>query len=174
MLKQGVARYGPTPGCEACAALAGGAQRVTKPHSDECRARMDELMQRDEDALMQQRLHADRLWRGSMNAGASGGERRDPDVEMVGLGLPAGSSGDAPRARRSRRTDENSGRRCRHETRIEKISRNYHLTTERDTWCAVVENILMMMCQSSRHLCSKLDKQRIQQMHRCECGQDGK
>ena len=72
---------------------------MTKPHSDECRARMDELMQRDEDALMQQRLHADRLWRGSMNAGASGGERRDPDVEMVGLGLPAGSSGDAPRAR---------------------------------------------------------------------------
>ena len=71
---------------------------MTKPHSDECRVRMDELMQRDEDALMQQRLRADRLRRGSMNAGASGGERRDPDVEMVGLGLPAGSSGDAPRA----------------------------------------------------------------------------
>ena len=51
-----VARYGPTPGCEACVALAGGAQRVTKQHSDECRARMDELMQRDEDALIQQRL----------------------------------------------------------------------------------------------------------------------
>ena len=28
-----------TPGCEACVALAGGAQRVAKPHSDECRAR---------------------------------------------------------------------------------------------------------------------------------------
>ena len=53
ILKQDVARYGPTPGCEACVALAGGAQRVTKPH-----------MQRDEDALMQQRLHADRLRRG--------------------------------------------------------------------------------------------------------------
>ena len=33
-----------------------GAQRATKPHSDECRERMDELMQRDEDALVQQRL----------------------------------------------------------------------------------------------------------------------
>ena len=56
---------------------------MTKPHSDECRARMDELMQRDEDALVQQRLHADRLRRGSMTAGASGDERRDPDAEMV-------------------------------------------------------------------------------------------
>ena len=27
LLKQDVARYGPTPGCEACVALAGGAQR---------------------------------------------------------------------------------------------------------------------------------------------------
>ena len=61
ILKQDVARYGPTPGCEACVALAGGAQRVTKPHSDECRARLDELMQRDEDAPVQQRLHADSL-----------------------------------------------------------------------------------------------------------------
>ena len=59
--KQDVARFGPTPGCEACVALARGAQIVTKRHSDECRARMDELMQRDEDALVQQRLHADRL-----------------------------------------------------------------------------------------------------------------
>ena len=70
---------------------------MTKPHSDECRARMDELMQRDEDALVQQRLHADRLRRGSMTARASGDEQRDPDVEMVGSGLPAGSGGDAPR-----------------------------------------------------------------------------
>ena len=30
---------------------------------------MDELMQRDEDAFLQQRLHADRLRRGSMIAG---------------------------------------------------------------------------------------------------------
>ena len=70
---------------------------MTKLHSDECRARMDELMQRDEDALVQQRLHADRLRRGSMTAGARGDERRDPDVEMVGSGLLAGSSGDAPK-----------------------------------------------------------------------------
>ena len=54
------------------------------PHSDERRARMDELMHRDEDALVQQRLHSDRLRRGSMTARASGHERRDPDVEMVG------------------------------------------------------------------------------------------
>ena len=32
-----------------------------------------------------------------MTAGASGDERRDPDVEMVGSGLLAGRSGDAPR-----------------------------------------------------------------------------
>ena len=99
ILKQDVARYGPTRGCEACVALARGAQRVTKPHSDECRAHMDELMQRDEDALVQQRLHADRFRRGSMTAGASGDERRDPDVEMVGSGLPTGSSGGAPSQR---------------------------------------------------------------------------
>ena len=76
ILKQDVVRYGPTPGCEACVALAGGAQRVTKPHSDECRARMAELMQRDEDALVPQRLHADRFRRGSMTAGASGDEQK--------------------------------------------------------------------------------------------------
>ena len=63
ILRQDGARCGPTPGCE---------QGVTKPLSDECRARMDELMQRDEDALVQQRLHADRLRRGSMTAGPSG------------------------------------------------------------------------------------------------------
>ena len=106
---------------------------MTKPHfRGGCRAR--KLMQRDEDALVQQRLHADRIRSGSMTDGASGDERRDPDVEMVGSGLSAGSSGDAPRAGRGRRTHENSGRRCRHETRIENISR---ITT----WCAVVENI---------------------------------
>ena len=65
MLKQeDVARYGPTPRCEACTALAEGAQRVTEPHADDGRRRMDEIMQRDEDALVEQRLHADRLRRG--------------------------------------------------------------------------------------------------------------
>ena len=59
ILKQDVARYGPTPGCEACTTLAARAQRVTMPHSDESRARMEELMQRDEDTLVQQRLHTD-------------------------------------------------------------------------------------------------------------------
>ena len=58
---------------------------------------MDELMQRAEDALLQQRLHADRPRRGSTTARASGDERRNPDVGMVGSGLPSGSSGDALR-----------------------------------------------------------------------------
>ena len=97
---------------------------MTRPHSDECRARTDELMQRDEDALVQQRLHADRLRRGSTTAAASGDERRDPDVETVGSGLPAGSSGDAPRVGGAEDVHENNGRRCRHQTRIAKISRN--------------------------------------------------
>ena len=70
---------------------------MTKPHSDECRARMDELMQRDEDALVQQQLNADRLRRGSTVAGSSADERSDPDAEAVGSGLPGGSSGEAAR-----------------------------------------------------------------------------
>ena len=108
ILKQDVARYGPTPECEACTTLAAGAQRVTKPHSDECRARMEELMQRDEDALVQQRLHTDRLRRGSTVVEASEDERRNPDVEMTGSGLPLGSGGEASRgegARESTRTE---------------------------------------------------------------------
>ena len=81
ILEQDVARCGPTPECEACTTLAAGAQRVTKPHSDECRARMDELMQRDEHTLVQQRLHSDMLGRSSTFVEASVDERRDPDVE---------------------------------------------------------------------------------------------
>ena len=80
------------------------------PLSDEC---MDELMQRDEDALLQRRLHADRLRRSSMTAGASGDEQRDPDVEgSGGEALPVGDAEEYP-----------CGRRCRHEMRIENISR---------------------------------------------------
>ena len=86
------------PAPEARVRTSGREQRVTKQHSDECRARMDELMQRDEDALVPQRLHADRLG--------------------VRSGLPAESSEDAPRVGGAQ-----SGRRCRHETMIEKISR---------------------------------------------------
>ena len=110
ILKQDVARYGPTPECEACTTLAAGAQRVTKPHSDECRARMEELMQRDEDALVQQRLHTHRLRRGST---VSEDERRNPDVEMNGSGLPSGSGGEASRgegARESTRTETEAAR----------------------------------------------------------------
>ena len=112
ILKQDVARYGPTPECEACTTLAAGAQRV-KPHSDECRARMEELMQRDEDALVQQRLHTDRLRRGSTVVEASEEERRNPDVEMTGSGLPSGNGGEASRgegARESTRTETEAAR----------------------------------------------------------------
>ena len=95
---------------------------------------MEELMQRDEDTLVQQRLHADRLRRGSTVVEASEDERRNPDVEMVGSGLPSGSGGEAysrEQERRlrgvveklSRRTHANGARRCRNETRFEKISR---------------------------------------------------
>ena len=86
---------------------------MTKPHSDECRARMEELMQRDEDALVQQRLHTDRLRRGSTVVEASEGERRNPDVEMTGSGLPSGSGGEASRgegARESTRTETEAAR----------------------------------------------------------------
>ena len=71
ILKQDVARYGPTPEYDACATLTARAERMTKPHSDECRARMEELMQRDGDTLVQQRLHVDRLRRGSTVVEAS-------------------------------------------------------------------------------------------------------
>ena len=113
ILKQDVARYGPTPECEACATLAAGAQRVTNPHLDECRARMEELMQRDEDALVQQLLHADRFRRGSTVVEASEDERRNPDVEMTGSGLPSRSGGEASRgegARESTRTETQAAR----------------------------------------------------------------
>ena len=49
----------------------------------------DEFVQRDEDALVQQRLHGGRLRRSSTVAGSSGDQRRNPDAEA--------SSGDAPR-----------------------------------------------------------------------------
>ena len=69
---------------------------------------MEELMQRDEDTLVQQRLHTDRLRRGSTVVEASEDERRNPDVEMAGSGLPSGSGGEASRgegARQSTRTE---------------------------------------------------------------------
>ena len=83
---------------------------MTKPHSDECRARMEELMQHDEDTLVQQRLHPDRLRRGST---VVEDERRNPDVEMAGLGLPSGSGGQASRgegARESTKTETEAAR----------------------------------------------------------------
>ena len=113
ILKQDVAQYRPTPGCEACTALAAGAQRVTKPHSDECRERMDELMQRDEDTLVQLRLHSDRLRRGSAVVEARGDERRDPDVEMTGSGLPSGGAAEKHLvAKAHERVHKNRNRSC--------------------------------------------------------------
>ena len=74
---------------------------------------MEELMQRDEDALVQQRLHTDRLRRGSTDVEASEDERRNPDVEMTGSGLPSGSGEEASRGegtRESTRTETEAAR----------------------------------------------------------------
>ena len=74
---------------------------------------MEELVQRDEDALVQQRLHTDRLRRGSTDVEASEDERRNPDVEMTGSGLPSGSGGEASLgegARESTRTETEAAR----------------------------------------------------------------
>ena len=51
----------------------------------------EQLMQRDEDTLVQQRLHADKLRRGSTIVEASVDERKDPDIVMDGRGLLSGS-----------------------------------------------------------------------------------
>ena len=57
---------------------------------------MDELMQRDEHALVQQRSHADRLRRGSTVADAG---TLAPATEMVGSDLPTGGGEEiAPQA----------------------------------------------------------------------------
>ena len=184
ILKQDVARYGPTPECEACTTLAGGAQRVTKPHSDECRARMEELMQRDEDKLVQQGLHADRLRRGSTVVEASEDERRNPDVEMAGSGLPSGSGGEASRgegARESTRTETEAARSSGEtlqpgsgepvrtapedaETRRGlKRSAELPIDDPRSEVRGVVDYTSMMMCRSSRLLYNRLSDQRMQQ-----------
>ena len=55
ILKQDVARYSATEGCTACADIRSGKSRVSVQHSNECRARMEELMQRDEEAVVQER-----------------------------------------------------------------------------------------------------------------------
>ena len=109
----------PTLECEACTTLAAGAQRVTKPHSDECKARVEELMQRDEDTLVQQRLHADRLRRGSTVVEASEDERRNPDVEMVRIGPAVGEAAEkhlVTKAHESPREQERRLRRSSGET----------------------------------------------------------
>ena len=45
-----------------------------------------------------------------------------------------------------------------------KNQQSYHLTTERETWCAVVENVFMMLCQLSNSGCCRCSY---------ECGQGG-
>ena len=74
---------------------------------------MEELMQRDEDALVQQRLHTDRLRRGSTAVEASEDERRNPDVEISGSGSSSWRGGEASRgegARESTRTETEAAR----------------------------------------------------------------
>ena len=70
-------------------------------------------MKRDEDTLVQQRLHTDLLRRGSTVVEASEDERRNPDVKMAGSGLPSRSGGEASRgegARESTRTETEAAR----------------------------------------------------------------
>ena len=157
---------------------------MTKPHSDECRTRMDELVQHDDDALVLQWLHADRHRRGSTVSGSSGYERSNPDAEAVGSGLPKGSTGDAPRATRTgAEAGGNSGGAPRAEaadkpmgTAAEDVDvrRGLKRSAELPPWCAVVENTSMKMCRLSRQVYSEPSKQRSG-CSRCshECGQDG-
>ena len=100
---------------------------------------MDQLMQRGEAALVQQRVHADKLRRGSMTSGASGDERRDPDVacwQGVPETHPESEEHKSPREQEQKRSGEGGGDAPRaggveepmrtaaeDEPRIEKISR---------------------------------------------------
>ena len=108
---------------------------------------------------------------------ASGDERRNPDVEMVGSCLLAGSGGDAHLvggAHESTRTgtEAASGVEEPMRTAAEGAdtrrglhrSAELHMTTKRETAHHVLDNILMMMCRLSRQLCSKLKMQRMQQI----------
>ena len=82
-----MARYGATDGCTACADIRFGKSRASVKHSSECRARIEELMQRDEDAVVQERLRRDRLKRDSATeakppgAGGAVGAATPPRVE---------------------------------------------------------------------------------------------
>ena len=74
---------------------------------------MQGTLQRDEDALVQQRLHTDRLRRGSTVVEASEDEPTNPDVEMAGSGVPSGSGEEESRgkgARESTRTEAEAAR----------------------------------------------------------------
>ena len=63
---------------------------------------MNELMQRDDNALVQQRLHVDKLRRSSTVAGSSGDERRNPDTEAVGM-HPESEGHKSPREQEQKR-----------------------------------------------------------------------
>ena len=165
ILKQDVARYGPTPECGASTTLAAGAQRVTKPHSDECRARMEELMQGDEDTLVQQRLHTDRLRRGSTVVEASEDERRNPDVDTAGSVYRRGAAEKHLVAKAQTETARSSGETLQPgsgepmqtapegaETRRGLKNQQNCQMTIRGVKCEVVDYTLMMMCRSSRLL----------------------
>ena len=162
---------------------------MTKPHSDECRAHMEEFMQRDEDTLVQQRLHADRLRRGSTVVEASEDERRHPDVEVAGSGLPSGSGGEASRdegARASTRTRTEaarnsgetlqpwSGEPMQTATEDAETRRGLKRSAELsiDDRFEVVDYISMMMCRLSRLLHNRLSNRQMRKSSH-EHGQNG-
>ena len=149
---------------------------------DVARARMEELMQRDEDALVQQRLHTDRLRRSSTVVEASEDERRNPGVEMSGSGLPSGSGGEASRgegARESTRTETEaassgetpqpgSGEPMQTAPDDAETRRGLKRSAELpiDDPRSEVRgrgHTLMMMCRSSRLLYNRLGDQRMRQ-----------
>ena len=75
---------------------------------------MEELMQRDEDTQVQQRLHTDRLRRGSTVIEASEDERRNPGtLKWLDRVYRRGAAGEASRgegARESTRTETEAAR----------------------------------------------------------------
>ena len=111
-----MARYGPMPGCEACTGLAGGAQRVTKPHANECRRRMDDART---SSCSVTRMH----WCSRGLTQTSSGEvrrspmrgRPAPAVEVVGSDLTTGARrrNRIPSCRGARIHESGAGR-CQH------------------------------------------------------------
>ena len=90
ILKQDIERYGGTEECPACTRLAIGASAAGVPHSDACRERITELMQRDEDEDVQERLRADKRKRN-----IAPDEEVEPDREPGEFTIPTAEGEDA-------------------------------------------------------------------------------